>query len=125
MKTKTTTHTPGPWTVGDTVKQTQYGQKIYSVEIDGADGMTLAKVLPLTDKAQAEASARLIAAAPELLGALRNVLTLETAMIALEGAGGDEGSNDDEHDRSCDLTEELRGAIEIARAAIAKAEGGR
>lgn len=89
-------HTPGPWTV--------------SVWHDGRDGTTpcimasgatVAKihVAPITPPPEADANARLIAAAPELLAACK---------LALETVG--------------DMTEAEQ-RRQIVRKAIAKAEG--
>ena len=63
-------HTPGPWTAQND------GRDIINIQHSnndpGAISMTLAKVTArMTWRSQAEANARLIAAAPELLEALK------------------------------------------------------
>lgn len=63
-------HTPGPWTAQNN------GRDIISIQHSnndpGAISMTLAKVTArMTWRSQAEANARLIAAAPDLLEALK------------------------------------------------------
>ena len=68
-------HTPGPWTAQND------GRDIISIQHSnndpGAISMTLAKVTArMTWRSQAEANARLIAAAPDLLDALRNISEL-------------------------------------------------
>lgn len=92
-------HTAGPWHVGDG------GHQVCVVY--AADGYAVAdaKVYHGKHEGEASANARLIAAAPALLGALREVL-------AVADGPRDEASI-------------MRGlqAIEAARAAIAQAEG--
>ena len=63
-------HTPGPWTTQND------GRDIINIQHSnndpGAISMTLAKVIArMTWRSQAEANARLIAAAPDLLEALK------------------------------------------------------
>ena len=72
MKTKTVTHTPGPWTLGysQMIEQGYWTQSIegpqgYSVKPARANGDT---------QQQAEANARLIMAAPDLLEAAKQAL---------------------------------------------------
>lgn len=60
------THTPGPWTVGD---PDEYGD---GVTIDSAEGPVAFRVI--------ECSADLIAAAPDLLAALQDVIYLSTGI---------------------------------------------
>lgn len=56
-------HTPGPWSIG------KYGDVT-----DATGEVVRAKGLALTRGAEAEANARLIAAAPDMLAALKAVL---------------------------------------------------
>lgn len=101
-------HTPGPWTFSQSA---QYGDtRFYVAQADGApytphysDVATLiAETVNDERKSIQEANARLIAAAPELLDALRYVVAVY-----------DKGT--------CGSTVEM--AFDRARAAIAKAEG--
>lgn len=94
-----TKHTPGPWVVvraGNSTLIRSDSQRGYFAKIEGACAGA--------HGAEGEANARLIAAAPDLLEALKKALPL------LE-----------EHIRGRSVTE----AIEAAEAAIAKAEGSR
>ena len=86
------THTPGPWRIGDA------GNTVFGPKTDRPSPQTIA-TLGVIDHA---ANARLIAAAPEMLDALRAVWA---------EADGDWKS---EHPTAA-----------LVRAAIAKAEGGR
>lgn len=101
-------HTPGPWVVGG-----PYPGTSVCVVVDGGCGgeypePPVWEPICILDQRtegepnqQAQANARLIAAAPELLAALKG---LETAMVQLGK----------EHHRE----------VAVARAAILKAEGG-
>ena len=89
MQTK---HTPGPWLTAAT-------NRIGYIYIQDSDGVAITDPSPLKI-----ADARLIAAAPELLAALRHLLEDAVAL------------NMGESDRS--------GVLVEARAAIAKATGG-
>ena len=86
-------HTPGPWKIG-----TKYKTDIYG---DGLGGKLIARVGMSPDNADA----RLIAAAPELLAALQEIVALEN-------------TESDEWDGVERLIPEI---CDIARAAIAKA----
>jgi hypothetical protein len=95
-------HTPGPWEVA------VHGP--YNVSIDAADGSVTVAVLDCdTDDREAKAAlardARLIAAAPELVEALRVVASLLDGIMP----AGDE------------LDEPIENAMRMARAALAKA----
>jgi len=59
-------HTPGPWTITPCASHDGLGAHAFDIEVDGE---TLAHVYPSQDM---EASARLIAAAPELFEALKD-----------------------------------------------------
>ena len=110
------THTPAPWT--SNVKD--YGSAGHNayVGVDAADGTVVAHVLcyrepNLTDVPFA-ANARLIAAAPELLGALKDCAEFfELNMDKLFGPG---------HDIQMAAGASL--AISKIQAAISKAENG-
>jgi len=99
-----TKHTPGPWAVEDIKSQ---GTMVYRRIHVGktALGAISAYKLPKGRDAEAEANARLIAAAPELLAAL------EIAEGFISGFEGDE------------LQEGVDWMLSTIRAAIAKAEG--
>ena len=73
-KSATTTHTPGPWNILEYVKAE-------TPAVHGAHGIFApGAVLPIVGEVfggtleESDANARLIAAAPELLDALRNIL---------------------------------------------------
>ena len=92
-------HTPGPWTA----EPYRVGDSAYKIVYD-ADGHWLAEVFDVPNAPDtAAADARLIAAAPELLEALRNLVGLAEMRGSLH---------------------EYRAALDEARAAIAKATGG-
>lgn len=96
-----TSHTPGPWFVPAPTYRTLY------VEARIGNGMLqeVASCGPTADPAQQAANARLIAAAPELLEALRGMLALD----------------EEHHQRGhCD---DVCAEVLKARAAIAKATG--
>jgi hypothetical protein len=107
-------HTPGPWTVHELEDQGKFsivhwGPLAYVGDVGGHDGM-----------ATARANARLIAAAPDLLAALRET---ESQLRAYQDAA------DDWFGTGGDLPESFRSrnvcanaAIDRARAAIARAE---
>ena len=86
-------HTPGPWYWADNVPE---APPTYCAIVDSA-GFTIADPSPMS-----EADARLIAAAPELLAALR------WALDQIED----------------DLDFDHQAALEAAKAAISKATGG-
>mgnify|MGYP001562523686 CR=1 FL=1 len=101
MKNEKAKHTPGPW-------------KAYGQEVQGDLNGKLRRVAycnmtesgKVTTRIQAEANARLIAAAPDLLAALEKC----AAMLANIGQGATNGDYLD--------------ALGEARAAIAKTEAG-
>ena len=92
----TTKHTPGPWTVSPSSKASTL-TRVFSVD----EGRLVASANGpgLSESGEAEANARLIAAAPELLEALELFLSCKV-------------TNDQQNE-----------AARIARAAIAKATG--
>ena len=101
----TTQHTPGPWRVD--VAQDTNGT-IHSVDVrEAAYGLFVASVEAHTEEhADVMANARLIAAAPDLLAALRLVERQHEGRVV--GLG--------QKHCECDV-------CEVVRAAIAKAEG--
>ncbi len=102
---KTSKHTPGPWSVGTRGDGTP-GYVYCDNELGSAVAIVYGKPLEYTVFSRAEeiANARLIAAAPDLLEALRYYASPETWTInQVEGPDGDYGAK--------------------ARAAIAKATG--
>lgn len=90
----TTRHTPGPWTVG------QVGQVM-------AGGHVLADCYSCDDE-QADVDARLMAAAPDLLEALKDIADDYTDRFDLESPSTNPG---------------IKHRVRLARAAIAKAQG--
>src|SRR5258708_5011176 len=66
-------HTPGPWSVGDGSAESMYaGSNI--VQAHRPDSAALFNLADVNIHFEAEANARLIAAAPELLEALRQCM---------------------------------------------------
>lgn len=100
-------HTPGPWTVG--------GSHDCIIEANNGKTMVAECVGPLTDtektydqlRVDAQANARLIAAAPELLAALKSVIAIGRLLYDMDC--GPQGAE----------------CIEKAEAAIEKAESGK
>lgn len=68
-------HTPGPWNVasGEIISDTRYVAKIYDWSNPGQCAPAYAEINAGL-RAESDANARLIAAAPELLGALRKIV---------------------------------------------------
>lgn len=108
-------HTPGPWIVGPSKLDIVHGSK-------GRDPVTNARYLPIgysvlvgnnhglwvgITQAEAEANARLMAAAPDLLEALQKIANAQLESF----------------DHSADLWEELAECVEVAQQAISKAKG--
>ena len=94
-------HTPGPWNAS------WNGTWI----VKSVAGWLIAKIAPPTHYTpeQVEGHAHLIAAAPELLGALRGLLALlDHGLLAYNTTPGDPQT----------------AAVQLARAALAKATGG-
>jgi hypothetical protein len=89
-------HTPGPWTIEES--NVGYGPCYY---IEGGDGSYVIHGEGTAWSESDKANARLIAAAPELLEALK---------VAADALGSEEG---------------MAAAYRLAREAIAKAEGQR
>lgn len=114
--TTCSSHTPGPWQFGEARGQRPAWERIVAVE-DGRTICTVMQHLPLgppdatpASQGEAEANARLIAAAPDLLAALRPF-----AKLADEA---DTHKRDLHHLPCSMLIDDLR----AARAAIAQAE---
>lgn len=112
------THTPGPWVVGEgAICGGEYGGTMVCEHptrkwerLDAASAgaaKVLAKMMP-----ESEANARLIAAAPELLEALRELLAERYALEEPE-----------QFDAAGNWTSDSPASVK-ARAAIAKATGG-
>jgi len=107
-------HTPGPWRIQQESVDTQWHI------ITAAGGRIMANIHIETGNAMDAANARLIAAAPELLEALKRlartyVSTMESGRDRIIALGGD-----------CDPVDVMeRGDpyLRIAKEAIAKAEG--
>jgi len=108
-------HTPGPWEYDgdgfDSVAAQDCGTDGYIVFPRDKDGDPDAPVCEISDRLdddEAEANARLIAAAPELLNALQNLMNgIDTNMVRIE----------------TDADETLANAFHRIRTAIAKATG--
>lgn len=99
-------HTPGPW---DYFVGNANGRGLIRVETAASAATAGVHVASLARGGNSEANARLIAAAPELLEALENMVGT--------GAQFEDYCDDSEHDA------ESRCVFCIARAAIAKVEG--
>ena len=105
--THTQPHTPGPWVTDEAVQHAMGGERIFKVIADRPYGGLIADVSAWwVDTQTAQANARLIAAAPELLEALK---LAQAWMISVP--------NNDEDD-----TEHTR-VVELVADTIAKAEG--
>jgi len=104
--------TPGPWTVSDSAPE-EYAVSIHGAQLETGGFPIVADIPERTIHGTHEANARLIAAAPDLLEALRDALKAEEDAIAsVAGWAGALGVHPD-----------LLARIEKMRAAIAKAEG--
>lgn len=105
-----TSHTPGPWQIDPEIDHaitTQSGLRIAEVATYGAGLVSIGEIAPWHHY---EANARLIAAAPELLEALQEVLN--PAVAALRAL--------DRYPEPME-TDPLFSALELVRAAIVKA----
>ena len=119
-----TTHTPGPWLVADTT--------VYSLQSDGhvlvnrfsAHVQTgIGRDAQRTPLAELEANARLMAASPDLLAALRDALVVIDDYLAYEH-DGDPNEEDARLMGEMDINDYARdGRLAAARAAIARATG--
>ncbi len=104
-------HTPGPWIVSP-LNGRDVGP-VRAFHFEGTDVQQLQSVAIVRERAESDANARLIAAAPELLEAIRK--------LANEASGFWAMANPDTHGHT-NLTV-LRERIDNAYAVIAKAEG--
>lgn len=106
MKTSETKHTPGPWGYG------QVEEGIWGIYFnpDGYDIEDAAVYMRDTEDDRSEADARLIAAAPDLLEALTELLRMIDAGVSAETMISCESRN-------------ISSVLGDARVAIAKAEG--
>jgi hypothetical protein len=104
-------HTPGPWVVEDSRKLPKRLRQNIIMVVAEKGGMPGLIVNQGAITKEDEANARLIAAAPDLLAALKRVLKAEDDYFYL---------TDDSHSRS-EHIKELSAADEQARAAIKKA----
>jgi hypothetical protein len=108
-----TSHTPGPWALGEFNEHLGYdcmtsGVRAGQAVLDGMDyGQKLCEEISEEGKARMLADARLIAAAPDLLASLEGLFE----QCAMTHKYWGDGSN----------TKEADAAIAAARAAIAKA----
>ena len=108
-----TQHTPGPWEVKKGAAMLNSVCTVYGTEDGWVD---IAAPIPMADdyRAESSANARLIAAAPDLLEALKSAVdTLTDPRIGqwsyMEGS---------------EIYSDFKDAADAARAAIAKATGG-
>lgn len=110
-------HTPGPWEVTrfGAIKSASPNTQVEYARGIGQPQIALVFVDDSRPEGERDANARVIAAAPDLLAALQ-------ALVAADG----ECWCSVNHDRDAGPLGpcELHGALEAARAAIAKAEGG-
>lgn len=105
MKTKTQTHTPGPWQLS--------GHEVI-VKNHGSVAIATTDIGMVATKEEREANARLIAAAPELLSALENA-EASIELVRCLDAGE---AIDTEADNMLDsLQNRIRAAIAKAKAA--------
>jgi hypothetical protein len=102
-------HTPGPWGVGS-APRSAHTNKDKCLYIHGADPYAMVCELGSEKHPEHQANARLIAAAPDLLAALRDVLRYCVTSSGLPDLGKGR-------------TPEQQAAMNQARAAIEKAEG--
>jgi hypothetical protein len=110
------THTPGPWRVEESSHKQEFSHWIGSLSRHVMPRQsTIAGVV--NAGAESDANARLLAAAPELLAALRDVLAQFDAGYFVRNTDSDGCS-----DWALKAGEPLR-AIAAAKVAIAKAEG--
>jgi hypothetical protein len=101
----TSKHTPGPWILAETVENRfqKTDMRRVRAEHEGTEHGAVCEVYGVRDGSTAAANARLIAAAPELLEALKRLL------------GATDAGNAETHDLGC------RCVIHEARAAISRA----
>ena len=110
MKTKQTSHTPGPWKL-KIGKGFEYTHQIKDIE---GNPVAYWPIYATETKKTAKANARLMTTAPELLDALESVWIWMESQSDAQSKGGH---------ATFDLME-LRKQRDIASAAIAKATGG-
>lgn len=103
-------HTPGPWTLGRTVSGKQW--------VYGPDGTRVGKAASGRRESERDANAHLIAAAPELLEALRTA-----KRVLFEAWSASQAATTQGLPPSAFVLD--RGAWDAIEAAIAKAEGDR
>lgn len=103
------TRTPGPWTIGDDNNQgCEVCMGDVAVSLDRFSRCPGRHAQMVIERGEMLANARLIAAAPDLLAALRGMLMSQDCEWERRNSGHD-----------------WREACETARSAIAKAEGGK
>ena len=109
-------HTPGPWDVEPK------GSRHF---VDGADGLTVAYLdrAGVRERAEIEANARLIAAAPELLAALESIAAIVPDVMSKQAEDGFRYHTAEDAYR-VHLAGLINQARNQARAAIARATGG-
>lgn len=110
----TAAHTPGPWRfIYRGVDQTANWVSRIPYAIERVVGNAVLPVADVCDQPQAEANARLSAAAPELLAALQRLIASQDAHNSLHAADGDDYARMFEHGQ----------AYDEARLLVAKATG--
>ena len=96
-------HTPGPWNVARTQSTHSHPTRFWETLVESSDGL-VAVGHGLTHQ-ESDANAALVAAAPELLAALKTI------------------AENSAEENEWDAVEKLHANETLARAAIAKAEG--
>lgn len=109
MQANETKHTPGPWRVGGLDKCDVMGPRL-SIDGSGRQTGTFAVAQCTGYKAEREANAALIAAAPELLEACKALFAADEAICENVGRKSDQAMN-------------RIAALDMAQRAINKAEG--
>lgn len=109
-------HTPGPWSLRKAWSEDEFELDVFPINQKCEYPFIPGSIARVDDsRDEAEANARLIAAAPDLLAALKGFLTAE---MRWETAVQTSDQSDIR-----DATDCLFDAKEVMRAAIAKAEG--
>ena len=123
MKTQTQ-HTPGPWTVGDQYPAPYGSEECFQIELRGTtwpDGSTPLLAVVVNENVSdstTQANARLIAAAPDLLEALKAILGGSEYRESQSEIRQLDGESYEDAERRAKID-----SVKQARAAITRAEG--